>query len=1700
MRRAAVRTVRIFISSPGDVSEERERARQVIESLRRRYAGKLELKPVLWEDLPLQATASFQEGIDLILSNEQGIDIAVFILWSRLGSPLGVQIRKPDGDEYRSGTEREFELMLRACEQNGGKKPTFLVYTRQDEVSFEEQLRGKSTEAKQDLLGQKKLVEKFIAEEFLDDGSGHNVRAYHSFDRPVTFSQRLRTHLQGVLDEITGAQAFEAVWDVEKKGAPFMGLDPFGIKEADVFCGRESETLETRRALGEQARKGCSFLLLCGASGSGKSSLARAGLIPAITENEIDETVAAWRSVVVTPSELGTDPIDGLVKIFASPQVLPELRTGSMTPNDLAVALKRDAQLTIELKFKDAIATASRTQRGGVRLILLIDQLEEVFSSPTFTREIRTQFLMTLEALARSGFIWVVATVRSDFLSEIQEEVSLVRLIEGHGLFPVLAPDTDALRRIIEEPARLAGLRFEERSGQYLGDRILADAAAHADLLPLLEYVLRELFDQRTDDGTLSWKVYDTLGGVEGALALRAEEVFKSLSGDEQAALDQVLKSLVTVGEIQGGVHDGAERFVRQRASLSGFAPDTPARRLVNIMVEARLFTASADEAGNATVAVTHEALLRVWPRAIAWTEKNNDFIRTRARVVSRMREKSSLMEGDPLLEMARSQLARDRQGFKPEEVEFIESCAAAVEERKRRRAIIRRNVMVSLVLLTLAALVGGVLAGVKAKEAISANEKNRKMLHEASMADLAIAGQRLDKDKKWHEGVAHLVRSLTLDPENRLAVRRLYETLYYNAFNERNWPVLNLKGINCAIFSPDGSKFAFSGSAGLIKIYDLKSGKFIGPDFRHGTSVPRMAFSPDEKRILTTGSDNTIRIWDISSGQQVGGPIQCDREIRSVMFSPDGSKIVATKESQPGKDQRTIQFWDASSGKSIGKTLYSRQYVDELNFSPDGSKVVLVDDEDNAQIWDAVSGEPFGQPMRHAFSTATAVFSPDGSKVLTTGGEKDGEYRSSARLWNAASGKPIGSVMQHDKQINSAIFSPDGSQILTASYDKTARLWNASDGKPFGLPIYNDDEVQNALFSPDGSMVLTNSLGVVRLWDASSGNPIAQPMVHPLAIRPPSFSPDGSKILTSCNDGLTRIWDVSSGSLLVNTINEYADGARFNSNGTHFFAYGLDGPVQLWETPSKRPKREALRHRVSIKEVYLSSDNSELLTQSDDITESQSSVTRIWSLLSNEIILESSRKQDGAEIAGVSPDWSKYLKYIAVTDNKSVQIQDVVSLKSIRLPIDNDATVIRNPIFNSTGDRILTLGKDRTARLWTVPGGEAVGQPLHQENGVDDVDFTADGSKVVTRNSRAIFLWSAISGNKIGGPYTTTEMVFSGDGLRAAYLSAENTIEVINATSGNIIKVIDMRFRDMRDITKVQLNSDGTMLLIEDNYNTARLIDVFSGEPFENSITSDSELHVGFLSHEKIVAAMDGDNLLWLWDSSGQQLGEPLEKVLTAFASHDGTKIVTINYDGGPLVRVWDVKNIDKLPTEPAREILSLASAIAGLKFGLNGKMQKMSPSERLSHIDIKLKDADEWEALIRWVNSPFSSRTIAPDSPRTLRQAAERERDFGTKEGLDASLVWDTTVPLSRLLLAKFEKNPKRAAFLRKYDLERLPKDAGLWSRAALTLLDQNQIEQASNAAARAMSLDSALPAAKHAFEEVQRRQSLKAERGSE
>jgi tetratricopeptide (TPR) repeat protein len=608
-------TVRIFISSPGDVAEERENARRVVEGLRRQYPG-AELQALLWEDLALPATASFQETIDILLDQEP-VDIAVFILWSRLGSPLGVSITRADGTPYRSGTEREFDLMLTAFEQSGRKHPVILAYLRQDNAGLLERFNEANTSQWEELIEQRKLAEAFVKEQF-HDAEGRNLRAYQTYQEPIGFTQRLRVHLRRSLDDLLQVES-AATWE----GEPYRGLQTFDIEHAPIFHGRDEETCDLLQRLRDQEQSGCAFVVIVAASGSGKSSLARAGVAANLVQSVgVDEDVR-WHVASFIPTLVERGLFDALVGSLC--EALPEFVDSAESRREIVEGLQENASLTVKLSIVPRFNASDKP----VRLLLILDQMEELWTDRNTTEDARESFLNAIEALAESGHVTVLATMRSDFYHHAQTSPTFLRLKGRLGQFDLTPPDATSIHGLITEPARLAGVGFErnEKTSKSLDQVIWDDASDVTDALPLLEYTLAELFRQRDEQrGVMTFASYVELGGVEGAIGKRADETFASLPADAQAALDEVLPLLVSVDTV------GEQSGVRRRAAVADLT-STPARKALTETLIAERFLTTDREGETPVASLAHEALLRSWDRIISWINFNLENLRLRARV-----------------------------------------------------------------------------------------------------------------------------------------------------------------------------------------------------------------------------------------------------------------------------------------------------------------------------------------------------------------------------------------------------------------------------------------------------------------------------------------------------------------------------------------------------------------------------------------------------------------------------------------------------------------------------------------------------------------------------------------------------------------------------------------------------------------------------------------------------------------------------------------------------------------------------------------------------------------------------------------------------------------------------------------------------------------------------------------------------------
>jgi len=653
-----VNTIRIFIGSPGDVHEEREKAMKVVNSLQHVFENRMLLHLVAWENIGLSAAGSFQEVFEEKLRAQlHEIKIAIFVFWWRLGSPLSENVTHRDGTLYRSGTEREFDFMLdwvKECKRNGSEGPEILVYFRNDDTGFLKELRNAGPEERMKMLQQQTLLQAFRENNF-QDAQGRNTRSHYRFEQPVDFAELLSKHLHGSLDRL------DLEGGVLWQEAPYRGLDVFDVHHAPIFRGREEEIFDLHKRLRDRTKEGCAFVCIAGASGSGKSSLARAGLAAKLLYRSFDETVKEWRFALLQPGgkeNLFASLVDCLVTSPETnddssrlPDALPALAVEARRQKLQKYLEDGNAEAAGELLEKVFEAEETKV-KGKVSVLLVLDQMEELWSDKRLSPE---PFLRAVEILARyvPGFA-VLATLRSDFYHHAQATPAFLRLKGERGLFDLIPPSKIALREIIEKPARAAGLSFETliELGPLgaLNERILKDALGDPGALPLLEYALGELHrrclkkaladaasaDDKSPERSsrsvvLTHAVYKEIGGVEGAITQRAADVFAAQPAENQAALTELLPLLVSVDPGTG------DEFISVRLrprldDVTGPDPNSPRAMLTQVLVAARFLTTDHDN-GLATVTLTHEALLKRWTRIYEWIQSNRECLRIRSQV-----------------------------------------------------------------------------------------------------------------------------------------------------------------------------------------------------------------------------------------------------------------------------------------------------------------------------------------------------------------------------------------------------------------------------------------------------------------------------------------------------------------------------------------------------------------------------------------------------------------------------------------------------------------------------------------------------------------------------------------------------------------------------------------------------------------------------------------------------------------------------------------------------------------------------------------------------------------------------------------------------------------------------------------------------------------------------------------------------------
>jgi tetratricopeptide (TPR) repeat protein len=620
---SALPFLKIFLSSPGDVAEERALAEIVFRRLADEVSDDVRLSVVIWEHEPLFAHTGFQQQIE----RPSQCDLVVCILWSRLGTRLPSDYAPRPDVPAPTGTEFEVADALESYRRRG--KPDLIIYRKIPPPQVE---LGSADFAERS--EQYERLADFCRRAFYD-AQGAAVVAHNTFTDGHEFERRLSEHVRRWIDRQIDSPKLGDVVPLWRGQSPFRGLQAFEAEHQAIFFGRSEAISDLVRRLREAEVAAASgvvarILLVQGMSGTGKSSLFKAGLLPLLALRPV-EGIAAWSVVALRPSE--------------SDAAMPELGPLGVLAARLCESLPGIARLgtsvallaeKLSSKPAEAVAgieacLAADADRKGVepqrvRVLVYIDQLEEAFTLPGASAIAQSLFAVVV-AFARSTSLWITATLRSDFAHRLEDYPDLMRCLVHNPPYMLMPPRADELADMIREPARAAGLIWEQRDGISLDQELLRDASGNPEALPLLEYTLAQLYERRAgDQRLLRWSQYE--GGLRGALISAAEEVLTVASDDGDTAFREVMRELVAVG------HDGVA--TRRYAPLVGFPEGSPARKLLEHLVERRLCVTTDEGRGTGPVTrLAHEALIRSWPRVQRWLEEETSLLRVRDELAS---------------------------------------------------------------------------------------------------------------------------------------------------------------------------------------------------------------------------------------------------------------------------------------------------------------------------------------------------------------------------------------------------------------------------------------------------------------------------------------------------------------------------------------------------------------------------------------------------------------------------------------------------------------------------------------------------------------------------------------------------------------------------------------------------------------------------------------------------------------------------------------------------------------------------------------------------------------------------------------------------------------------------------------------------------------------------------------------------------
>ncbi len=1055
-------------------------------------------------------------------------------------------------------------------------------------------------------------------------------------------------------------------------GCPYRGLEPFTEEHVDYYFGREQATSQLLASLAVR-----DFVPVVAVSGGGKSSLLQAGLASGLR----DRPGAGLAQRIRCYQRVSGQPHAELLHSLAQHGVLLPQKLAAAAPKQLAAAIR------------GVVPPAG--------LIVVVDQFERLYTECEDSE--RRRFIALLQCLA-TGTVKVVIGLRADFyhlaLADLGEWLSAGQV--------VLAPMTEHdLGRAIAAPAEKLLRSFQPG----LTQQLIADVRGRPGDLPLLQFALTELWDRDAAGAVLTEETYQDLGvelpdgthlpGAQGALIRRAEQLWQDLAPADQTRLQRVLLGLIAAPPAEPSTDSSVAgpRDLSRPARLAQWGEDD--QRLIRRLIDARLLTADRAPAGDEpAVEVSHEALLRAWPRLQGWLKERSKFVQWRAQDLAPNLDRWLASKENPGFLLPRSLLDPALHWLNDDPDELTGPPADYIRASKRRRTRRRGLFAGAVAVLVVASLLAAGIFYHLQQTAVSQS-------HLAQSDEMAAEAMSLLPAN------APLAMLLSLQAYERAPTLQAESAVIQAAQQPLDELLAEGNAVVSVAFSPDGRTVAVGDLGGEVGLWDVATGRRTAT-LAEGGSVDSVAFSPDGRILAVGNADGEVGLWDVATGRSIAALAE-GPPVDSVAFSPDGRTLAV------GDLVGDIGLWDVATGLRI-VTLAEGGSVDSMAFSPDGHTLAAGDADGDVGLWDVATGRSIVTLAEGAPVNAVA-FSPDGRTLAA--GDSGGDVG----LWDVATGRSIVTLAE-GAPVNAVAFSPDGRTLAVGDLVGGVGLWDVATGRRTAA-LAEGGSVDSVAFSPDGrTLAAGNADGDVGLWDVVKA--LRADVAEGNEVFSVAFSPDGRTLAVGDLGGDVGLWDVATGRRIA-TLPEGNEvlSVAFSPDGRSVAAGDYGGDVGLWDVATGRGIA-ALAEGNEVFSVAFSPDG-RTLAVGDDVGH-----VGLWDVATGRRI---AALAEGAPVDSVafSPDG----RTLAVGDyGGDVGLWDVATGR--RIAILAEGAPVDSVAFSPDGRTLAAGDYGGDVGLWDVATGSRIAA-LAEGSPVDSVAFSPDGHTLVTADSPGdVDFWNA--------------------------------------------------------------------------------------------------------------------------------------------------------------------------------------------------------------------------------------------------------------------------------------------------------------------------------------------------------------------